>query len=304
MTDAPRSQPFTHVVEADGPAKGLTVTGRSRPLTASPVAKDVPLVIAVHGGTYTSTYFDIPGYSLLDRAEAIGIPIVAIDRPAYAGSTAIDDGESIILSNAEVLDQVIGELWQQFGDGTAGVFLIGHSIGGAVVTALAARHPSWPLLGIAISGCLLEVPAEARDGFNQLPPIVMVDLPSPMKDGVMFGPQSTYDDVMPEASHPADAEIPRSELIDINNGWIGRVREVASQVTVPVLARQGEFDRLWITDRQQVADFGAAFTAAPVVDARMIESTGHCIDFHRAGAGLQLEQLGFALECAVRHDAA
>jgi pimeloyl-ACP methyl ester carboxylesterase len=73
------------------------------------------------------------------------------------------------LNNAEVLDQVIADLREAWGQGTSGIFLIGHSIGGAVVTAVAAKQPSWPLLGIAISGCLLEVPAEARDGFNGRP---------------------------------------------------------------------------------------------------------------------------------------
>ena len=171
----------------------MSITGKRRPAEGAAVAQDVPLIIAVHGGTYTSEYFDIPGHSLLDHAAGLGIPIVAIDRPGYRGSTPVGASDSIILKNAEVLDQVIAELWEAWGQGTSGVFLIGHSIGGAVVTAIAAGNPSWPLLGIAISGCLLEVPAAAREGFNALPNIVMIDLPTPMKDGVMFGPAVRLD---------------------------------------------------------------------------------------------------------------
>ncbi len=295
---------FTHVVDRPGAARGITITGRRRPLKGSAGAQDVPLIIAVHGGTYTSEYFDIPGYSLLDRAAGLGIPIVAIDRPGYGGSTAVEAGESIILRNAEVLDPVIAELWEAWGEGTSGVFLIGHSIGGAIVTAIAANQPSWPLLGIAVSGCLLQVPAESRDGFNALPDIVMIDLPTPMKDGVMFGPPWTYSDSMPAASYPSNAQIPRAELIDINNGWIDRVRSVAGKVLVPVQSRQGEFDHLWITDAQQVSDFGAAFNSSPRMDARLVAGSGHCIDFHRAAAGFQLGQLGFALECCIRDESA
>jgi len=297
MNAASATVGFTHVVSGAGPAAGYTITGKRRD-AVEPFANDVPLIIAVHGGTYTSEYFDIPGFSLLDRAGTLGIPIIAIDRPGYAGSTQVPTSDSIILKNAEVLDEVIGELWEAYGAGTSGVFLIGHSIGGAVVTAIAAARPSWPLLGIAISGCLLEVPAETRDAFNHLPDIPYIELPSPMKDGVMFGPEASFEEGMPAASHPSDAPIPRAELIDINNGWIGRVRSVAAEVAVPVLSRQAEFDHLWITDAQQVADFGAAFTASSLVDARIVGGTGHCIDFHRAGAALQLSQLGFALECA------
>lgn len=293
------TEEFVHTVTGAGPAQNMTFSGRRRRPEVAANA-DAPLVIALHGGTYTSIYFDVPGYSLLDRAAAVGVSILAIDRPAYRDSTPVEPGESIILANAEVLDHLVGELWEAFGDGTSGVVLLGHSIGGAVATAMAARHPSWPLLGLAVSGCLLQVPTESRGAWATLPDTTMVELPSPMKDFVMFGPEWTYTDQMPAASHVADAPVPRAELFDITGGWIERVPSIAAQVTVPVHSRQGQFDKLWITDEQQVADFGAAFTAAPVVDARLVRSVGHCIDFHRGAAAFQLEQLGFALGCCIK----
>lgn len=293
------TEEFVHTVAGSGPAQAMRFSGRKR-LPDAPVRADTPLVIAVPGGTYTSIYFDVPGYSLLDRATAVGVPIFAIDRPGYRGSTPVSPGESIILANTEVLDQLVAELWDQHGDGASGVVLIGHSIGGAVVTAMAARQPSWPLLGIAVSGCLLQVPGESRAAWDALPEAEMVELPSPMKDFVMFGPEWTYREGMPAASHIADSPVPKAELLDITGGWIQRVRTVAGHVTVPVHARQGEFDRLWITDEQQVAGFGAAFTAAPTVDAKLVRSSGHCIDFHRGAAAFQLEQLAFALACCIK----
>ena len=299
-TNDPR---FTYTVKGSGAARGMSITGRRRLLAGSSVATDVPLIIALHGGTYTSTYFDIPGYSLLDRAAALGIPIVALDRPGYLGSTPLSPEESTIQKNADVLDEVIGEVWEASGAGTSGVFLIGHSIGGAIVTAIAANHPSWPLLGIAVSGCLLQVPSDSRDQWSALPDIPMIDLPVQLKDQVMFGPEWTYDTGMPQRSYPSNAPVPRAELIDITTTWIEGVRSVAAQVTVPVYSRQAEFDHLWVTDAQQVSDFGAAFTASPHVDAQLVPSAGHCIDFHRAGAGFQLGQLGFALQCCVNKPA-
>jgi pimeloyl-ACP methyl ester carboxylesterase len=293
------SQEFSHTVAGDGPAREMTFSGRCR-LPQEPSTADIPLIVALHGGTYTSIYFDVPGYSLLDRAAAVGVPVLAIDRPGYRGSTPVEPGESIILANAEALDQLVGELWQEYGAGTAGVVLVGHSIGGAVVEALAARQPSWPLLGIAVSGCLLQVPGESREAWDALPDTTMVELPSPMKDFVMFGPEWTYPDAMPAASHVADAPVPRAELLDITGGWIDRVRSVIAQISVPVHARQGEFDRLWITDEQQMADYRAAFTAAPSVDGRLVPSAGHCIDFHRGATAFQLEQLAFALGCCIK----
>lgn len=295
------TQEFVHTVTSSGPAQNMTFSGRHRAPEA-PAGPDVPLVLALHGGTYTSIYFDVPGYSLLTRAAAVGIPVVAVDRPGYRDSTPVDVGESIILANAETLEHAIGELWNEYGTGTSGVVLIAHSIGGAVATAIAARRPAWPLLGLAVSGCLLQVPGESREAWDALPDTPTVMLPSPMKDFVMFGPEWTYADEMPAASHVADAPVPKAELLDITGGWIGRVQSVAAEVAVPVHARQGEFDKLWITDEDQLAGFGASFTSAPTVDARLVRSAGHCIDFHRGSASFQLEQLAFALGCCIKPD--
>lgn len=295
------TQEFVHTVTTSGPAQNMTFSGRRR-LPDGSAGAAMPLVIALHGGTYTSIYFDVPDHSLLDRAAAVGVPILAVDRPGYRNSTSVDPGESIILANAEALDHLVGELWEEFGAGMSGVVLVGHSIGGAVVTAMAARRPSWPLLGIAVSGCLLQVPSESRAAWDALPDVEMIELPSPMKDFVMFGPEWTYSDQMPAASHVADAPVPRAELLDITGGWIERVQAIAAQVEVPVHARQGEFDKLWITDEGQVAGFEAAFTAAPSIDARLVRSSGHCIDFHRGAAAFQLEQLAFALGCCIKSE--
>jgi hypothetical protein len=72
MTRAAKAAEFTHVGEGPGPAHAMSVTGRMRPAGEAPVAHDVPLINAVHGGTCTSADFDIPGYSLPDRAAALG----------------------------------------------------------------------------------------------------------------------------------------------------------------------------------------------------------------------------------------
>jgi pimeloyl-ACP methyl ester carboxylesterase len=259
----------------------------------------LPLVIAIHGGTYHSGYFDVPGYSLVQRAAGLGLPILALDRPGYGSSTAFPPAEATIVRNAERLNEVIGKIWEQFQTRLPGVVLIGHSIGGAIAVGIASHHPQWPLLGIAVSGVGLASPPEAGEAWASLPDVARIDLPAPMKNAVMFGPEWTYDRAMPTASRPADAPVPRAELIDIVTAWPTLVHELAAKVNVPVHYRQGEFDKLWITDEDQVLQFGEAFSASSSVDARLLESTGHCIDFHRVGAGFQLEQLAFALRCTV-----
>ena len=289
---------FSHTVTSEGPAKGMTFSARRRPGAAA--GDSAPLVIALPGGTYSSRYFDVPGQSLLDTAESVGVPVIAVDRPGYRGSDAVEPGESIILRNAEVLEHLIGELWSEFGHGAPGVVVVGHSIGGAITAAIAARHPSWPLLGITTSGWLVEPAPGSSDAWAALPDTEFVEMPVEVKDFVMYGPEWTRSASMPGAGHVADAPVPKAELVDITGGWVDRARGVAAAVRVPVQHRQGEFDHLWVTDDSEVAEFRSLFTSAPWVDVRLVPSTGHCIDFHLAARAFQLEQLAFCLE-AVLH---
>jgi pimeloyl-ACP methyl ester carboxylesterase len=275
-----------------------TITGR-RKLAGKDAAADTPLVIALPGGTYTSAYFDAPGMSLLDRAAALGISVLALDRPGYAGSTPFAPAEATITNNAERLDEAIGKIWNDAGGGARGIFVIGHSIGGAITVEIASRQPAWPLLGIAVSGVGLATNAADAGRYTGLPDIPMIDMPPPVKDRMMFGPPWTFAPDAPERSRVADAPVPRAELIDITHTWAGRVRGLAAKVTVPVHYRQAEFDPLWVVGQDQIDGFAAAFSASPLVDARSFASSGHCIDFHRLGLAFQLEQLEFALRCAV-----
>ena len=145
----------------------------------------------------------------------------------------------------------------------------------------------------------MQVPGESRAAWESLPDIPMIDLPTPMKDQVMFGPAGSYADDMPAASHPSNTLVPKAELLDITGTWIAGRAEVCAEVTVPVHHRQGEFDHLWITDPDEIDQFRDGFSSAPSIDTRIQAGAGHCIDFHRAGEAFQLSQLAFALECAV-----
>lgn len=288
------SEHFTHEVTSAGPAQGMTFTGR-RGLGNADDA-DLPLIVAVHGGGYTSAYFDVPGYSLLDRATGLGVPIIAVDRPGYGGSGPVSADGSVFRANAAALDHLISELWAGSG---AGVVLVGHSIGAAVSIALAARRPEWPLLGVAVSGCLLREPEGFADRWAAIPGRTLMS-PNDQKASRMFGPEWTRRADMPEASYAMNVPVLKAELVESSSIWLDMFRELAPEIVVPVQLRQGEFDRLWITDDEQVAEFAAALTSCPWVDAEIFPSAGHAIDYHRAGAAFQVQQLSFALTCAAR----
>ncbi|WP_410575757.1 alpha/beta fold hydrolase [Amycolatopsis sp. cmx-4-61] len=80
-------------------------------LTAGPVQPTGrPLIVALHGGTYTARYFDVAGSgggSFLDVAAAAGHRVVAFDRPGYGGSTPLDPGANTFERHAELLTAAI-----------------------------------------------------------------------------------------------------------------------------------------------------------------------------------------------------
>lgn len=287
-----------------GPAEPVAggLSGRVRLPGSGRNSTPLPLVVALHGGTYTSRYFDIPGASLLDRAVANGIPIVALDRPGYAGSPALPAAQSTVRGQAAHLLTALEDCWQRYGQGTRGLFLIGHSIGGAITASIAAlaaqNRPRFPLLGVALSGMCLRTPPEHKPLWESLPDTPTVEMPAPVKVQMMFGPAGSYEPALVEASQAADAPAPKAELVDIVSTWTDNAHATLGAIDVPVHYRQSALDPLWIMSQAEVDGFARALVRSPRVDAAMLAHTGHCIDFHHHGHALQLQQLAFALQCA------
>jgi len=253
--------------------------------------------VCLPGGSYTARYFDVPGFSLLDVAEANGFTAIALDRPGYGGSDPLPADERTFARNAEVLDEATAALWAEYGAGHPGVVMISHSIGSAVTVHIAAGQPAWPLLGIALHGVNTVSPDHVVGAWHSMPPGVPVQFSPEQRRMFMYGPDETFAPDVVDRAEISAAACPIEELLEIVGEWPRTAADLAGQVRVPVHYVLAEHEALWNADQSRVDAFAGMFTSAPRVDATLGRGVGHNIDHHRLGKALQLQQLAFALTC-------
>src|SRR3546814_13636722 len=74
-----------------------------------------PRLCALHGGAYSSAYFAMRSFSLLERAAALGILTIALARPGYGDSEYRDQADLCHRAHAAILDAAIGPTFEKFG---------------------------------------------------------------------------------------------------------------------------------------------------------------------------------------------
>jgi pimeloyl-ACP methyl ester carboxylesterase len=258
----------------------------------------LPLLIALHGGGFNRHYFDLESNSFLDRAAANGFTAVAIDRPGYGESTGVDVEEGWFPAQAEALDGLIADAWSQAGDERPGIVLIGHSFGATIAIRLAGgSERSWPLLALAISGSL-DGPPPSMLGFAasiaDAPPHAPIGLEPPMVREFFYGPDESFDPAVLDQAAVSVTPAPAVEIREWAHRWTDEAAAATAAVEVPVHLRVSEDDAVLDVSPDSLARFSASFTAAPSMDAALIQSAGHNADHHHAGTALHLEQLAFA----------
>ncbi|KAL9094928.1 MAG: hypothetical protein Q9165_002878 [Trypethelium subeluteriae] len=161
---------------------GKTLNGLiSLPLkpSASINAPHLPLIVCIHGGTYTADYFHAtPSTSITSVSAPLSVPIIAISRPGYGGSTPLPpvpsprNGHTFIQDAGRHLHNVILPfLWARYGppSGANSIVLLSHSIGSAIAIVAAALHaesaaPSASASGAATPVTSSSLPRSAAGG--------------------------------------------------------------------------------------------------------------------------------------------
>ena len=275
----------------------FTASGRARAPQRAPATDRCPLIVAIHGGGFTSQYFDIPGCLLIERAAARGYGVIALDRLGYGRSRAGGRDVQSLAANAEWISEAIDRLWPQFQEECAGVVLIGHSIGAALAVMLAVQPQRWPLAGVAVSGAALTPNPALHGYFERFPADTWVETSADNKDRLMFGSPDTVESGIAKLVRPAYVPSATRELLEINTVWPQSAKALLTSVEVPVHFRLAEQDALWVVNDEEIEQLSDLVAAVAGSSAAIVRDAGHCIDFHKAGPQFQDDQLNFSLDC-------
>ena len=282
----------SHSISVD--AGDVKLSGRFLPATnGAPRA----LLVALHGGTYTSKYFDTPSTSLLQFVASLGYSILALDRPGYGTATSVPFDQLSFDGQVPILRQALVEIWQSYGQQSAGMFLIGHSIGGMIALLLAAEKPNEHLLGVNMTGAGGLYNDQTKVAFASLvsnEPTVMMDIK--VKLMAMYGPQWSYP--AEQAQYDPQRDV-RTAAIELGEAqlWSARMPGVAAQVRVPVQFIVPEYDHVWRPDAEALGPVPAMFSAAPFVDVGVQRLAGHSVELHTMARAFYMKILSFVEEC-------
>ena len=278
------------------------------------------LLVGVPGGSYTTDYFDADdNHSVRPISEALGIPVIGINRPGYdatPGPIDLDKADnSFIQKSGRWLNELaLPAIWTEYAEhlGIESIVLYGHSIGAAVCVVAAGEYEKakapYKLSGLALAGVGSDpVDTEFGDAFEEEHKL---DRPLPLK-GIKFPVQAQqhfmlgddpqiYDPAILKQTARLQNNIYLQELYDIEYIWPIYWQSYAQLVTVPVLYNAGEMDLLWKINRDTVHKFGEAFSNSAWVSLILSPGAPHAIEHSRQAFGYYLRLLGFAAECATQ----
>ncbi|MGY4712550.1 alpha/beta hydrolase [Mycolicibacterium sp. CBM1] len=262
MTELPA--PVRRVVPVDGiPMSGLFAEA------AAPRA----VLVALHGGASSAAYFDCPGHpelSLLRLCAASGFTVIAIDRPGYGASGPYADQMWEPQRRVDLAYRAADAILGARGRG-AGMFVVAHSNGCELALRMAVDERGRDLLGIELAGTGLRHYPAAADILRHTTETVR---PKGLRE-LIWAPEELYPSDVPRAVGSAGSPPQEGE---ISKHWAHRDFPVlAAQVRSAVRFTAAEYERVWESTPQSLADIAALFSAAPRVVVNLQNDAGHNI---------------------------
>ena len=318
-----KMQPFQLTLSNNG-----TVTGRHSipppPSQPPPQPQPKPLIVALHGGFYNSTYFDAtPPYSAQPTSTRLNVPFVAIDRPCYGGTSSIlplPPGSDFPQETGTWLHRLIlPRLWREFGvpNGCVCIVLLCHSLGvtgGVVAAALHAEsvvarsqhdgqgqdQGEYPLGGLIASG-MGNTSTTQQTILTVFEPVGVdhIRFPIPAKNATMFNKPGTVPAEVLAHSERLNSPLPTIEATRFDQAWMAVWREKwAGKVTVPVRVALVQDDPYFLGTEDEVDKCVAAFGGSQKVEGRLMRDEPHCIELSWWAPEWYASCFGFGVECA------
>ncbi|KIM93880.1 hypothetical protein OIDMADRAFT_136869 [Oidiodendron maius Zn] len=295
---------------------GSILSGLSCIPSHIPAQLSQPLIVGIHGGTYSSRYFHpTPSTSAASISTVLGIPFIAIDRAGYNKSTKLPvcpAGSTFLQEEGKHLHKyILPAIWQEFGksSGSTSIVLLTHSLGSGsaiIAASLLAQEEEtlYPLSGLIISGwgTTTSIPrTEAERLLSSHTTSDRLHFPLAMKDLLMFGHRESkcVDPRMYDLTESLDNGMSYGEFQDVNMTWLMYWKKYAATVQVPVMYCLGERDSIWEATNSNIRNFSEAFKASPRVERVLILGAPHCIELSLWSKSWYLRAFGFACGCAV-----
>ena len=245
-------KPFTLPLPGSVIATGL----RTQP-PITPPAKGTPLIVAIHGGGYTSTYYNaLPTHSAAPYSAFLNVPFLALDRPGYANSsplpTPFPEGSTYLQEEGKFLHNVIlPAIWKAYGEEyrVDSIVIVAHSLSvpmSIVAAALNAessssdRSEAYPLASLVFSGYGMDVRAEVAEGLKH----TYTDggeerttMPTQLKDMLMLGgtQANLVDEAIFAQTETLATSVGKAEFRDCVGPWKDYWMKYAGKVKVPIL---------------------------------------------------------------------
>lgn len=260
------------------------------------------VVVALHGGAVTSSYFhypDQPRLSLLRTAAALDFTVVAIDRPGYGSSAPHGDSMASPAGRVDLAYATVDRLLASRPRG-AGLFLLAHSIGSDLGVRMAGHERRNDLLGLEIAG----IGRHHHPGAAEILDFGVRDPAVPRRPGpglreLLWEPARLYPDEVVGAAR-IQSPGPRYEGT-VARRWPLEFAELAARVRIPVHYTLGDHERVWSSGPEAMADIAGLFTASPRVVTEEQADGGHNLSIGLTATGYHLKILSFVEECVLAH---
>ena len=282
-------------------------------------APHFPLLVCVHGGTYTADYFNAsPSTSIASVSNPLSVPVISISRPGYGGSDSLpplpapSTGITYIQEQGKHLHEVtLPYLWKRYGisSGANSIVLLSHSIGSAISIVASALHAedaarpkgaAYPLAGLITSAIGPGSAGPTDYDPDSPPPEENQVYPNEVKTNMMMGKELGLSP--PESiavSEQMNHSLHAGEAMDIGTLWGTYWRRYSEAVTVPLLYGLEEIEAMFNASEKEVTEYAAAFPNCVRREASMVPKAPHCIELSYAGRGWLTRCVGFGIECAV-----